>query len=282
MLSALSNQDAFVGLHLLGSIVLVGLTGRPESRPLAVLTDSLRRDGGLAYASVDLLITDASSPSPRTTVASLWLDPGRESGREPGREGMPEKPSGDIAGDGGGLTLPPRTEFVGSWALQRLDTLSDRLSMALWTNPPRPLVGEEGLSEAKRPCVGDIVKWSPVCCSSYIDDARSCLRGLVNGTGEPSPAVATEDTLEYLFPKLLPPYTELVLDGERGLSSPSSEAGRVPRSLIASRLSPGSFTFDRLVEASEKEELWALLYAREPSPLSLVCLKKAGSFDPRD
>jgi len=103
-------------------------------------------------------------------VRLLWLDPGRE----------------PVIGDASRLRLP-RTSLGGpmpptaasvpsnpllllaielpllrpgpACVLHLLLTLSERLSMALWTKPPRPLVGETGLSirsREMRPCDGDI------------------------------------------------------------------------------------------------------------------------------
>jgi hypothetical protein len=52
----------------------------------------------------------------------------------------------------------------GAWALHRLLTLSLRLSMALWTKPPMPFVGEEGRSARSGenlPCIGDMASARP-------------------------------------------------------------------------------------------------------------------------
>lgn len=99
--------------------------------------------------------------------------------------------------------------------------LSERFIMALWTNPPRPFVGDTGRSGELRPEDAGVR-------TSDAADGASPFRGSNlweedNGTGEPRPPVVdTEDMLEYLFPTLLVPNIELALDGERDLSSPVS------------------------------------------------------------
>ena len=111
----------------------------------------------------------------------------------------------------------PRESPEGSCALHRFETLSDRFSMALWTNPPSPLVGDDGRSGESRRWVGD-----GGSCSS---DSGSGFRGsnrcaLDCGSGDPSPvAVDTDDTLEYRLLTPLSPKVELARDGERDRSS---------------------------------------------------------------
>jgi hypothetical protein len=99
------------------------------------------------------------------TVALLWLEEGREEGSVElsllmalGRSALESVPYPAMA--------LPRLLMVelclvrlgGAWVLHRLETLSLRLSMALCTKPPMPLVGEAGRSRSgeMRPCVGDM------------------------------------------------------------------------------------------------------------------------------
>lgn len=115
----------------------------------------------------------------------------------------------------------PRGSPDGSWALHRLDTLSDRFIIALCTKPPSPLVGDEDLERSGESLFGDI---GEVCSSA----AGSVFRGssfcaLDSGIGEPRPvAVDTDDTLEYRLLRLLSPKFELARDGERDRSSGAS------------------------------------------------------------
>lgn len=105
-------------------------------------------------------------------VRLLWLDPGRE--LETGDASRLKLPRTSLGGP-----MPPTAASVPSTpllllaielpllrpgpacVLHLLLTLSERLSIALWTNPPRPLVGETGLSTRSRemrPCEGDIAR----------------------------------------------------------------------------------------------------------------------------
>lgn len=59
------------------------------------------------------------------------------------------------------LTELPRVSPPGDCTLHLLFTLSDRFIIALWTNPPIPLVGDIGrsiLSGEMRPWEGDIAR----------------------------------------------------------------------------------------------------------------------------
>ena len=99
--------------------------------------------------------------------ALLWLDVGRDDGsmelsllKVVGRSIL-----GSVAYPGTALPRLLKVEFCllkpgGVWVLHLLLTLSLRLSIALCTNPPMPLVGDTGRSRSgeMRPCVGDMAR----------------------------------------------------------------------------------------------------------------------------
>lgn len=101
-----------------------------------------------------------------------------------------------------------------------MDTLSDRLNIALWTKPPRPLVGDvERSGESRRGEVGDVWLSNP---PSTLGGSNFC--ALDKGSGDPRPvAVETDDMLEYRFPRLLSAKLEPALDGGGDCSSVISE-----------------------------------------------------------
>lgn len=115
----------------------------------------------------------------------------------------------------------PRASPDGSWALHRLDTLSDRFIIALCTKPPSPLVGDDDLERSGDSRLGDI---GDDCSSEVCSGFRgSSFCALERGIGEPRPvAVDTEETLEYRLLTLLSAKTELARDGERDRDSGTS------------------------------------------------------------
>lgn len=116
-----------------------------------------------------------------------------------------------------------RLSPCGICALQRFVTLSDRFIIALWTNPPRPLVGdvERVRSGDIRRCVGDGGIGSSAGTSagegsSFGASDRAC-------TGDPNPVSGeADDTLEYRLLKLLSPIVDAVRGGDDSLSSTTS------------------------------------------------------------
>jgi hypothetical protein len=103
-------------------------------------------------------------------VILLWLDPGLE--LDPGEPSGLRLPGPESAGWVIAMVVldpsyPPRLLAIEfsllkpepAWALHLLLTLSERFSIALWTKPPRPLVGDGGRSIRSgdiRPWEGDI------------------------------------------------------------------------------------------------------------------------------
>jgi hypothetical protein len=166
-LSALSSQVDLVGLHRLGSIVLdvKGLEG-PSPPKLSAVTELVDlawpyRAGLLGLPSERMVswlpekegVVGLSVVSDGCTEASVWLELGRSVGTGPVSRLIREDVVGVMS-----LKLPVRLGAAtlfrlltiellrlrpwGSCALHRFETLSDRLIMALCTNPPRPLVGD--------------------------------------------------------------------------------------------------------------------------------------------
>lgn len=170
-------------------------------------------------------------------------------------------------------------------ALHLLLTLSERFSIALWTNPPRPLVGDAGRSECsgeRRPCEGDIATVRAVDELSPADelvlDGRSNLWLLIVGRADRIPPAAASDAeLEYLWavPRIEPSFDD---DVERALLGPG--VVRSSGSAVLSLDIPGKRW--PIIDAVSVESSWFLLNAADPNPRSCVCLNQVGSFDKRD
>jgi hypothetical protein len=197
LFKALSSQLDFVGLHLLGFIVLDGLVGGvvssrmdwfPEafSGPLLELGNACDREAGnegftntsLFVDVVVLLLIELDVPGrwPSVIVALLWLEVDLEDGRGElsllrllGPDILAEAFTTLLSGRGvlGVLLLRllatelPRLTPEGDCTLHLLLTLSDLFIMALCTNPPIPFVGDTGLPNLSgeiRPWEGDIAK----------------------------------------------------------------------------------------------------------------------------
>lgn len=173
--------------------------------------------GGVAGRSLSLLLT---------TVASLWLDPGRGCNMGPSLLNLGA--AGKVSVLLGAAKLFrllanefPRASPDGSWALHRFDTLSDRFIIALCTKPPSPFVGDDDLERSGESRLGDMGD----VCSSELGSVfvGSSFCALDRGIGEPRPvAVDTEDTLEYRLLILLSANIELARDGERDRATSGS------------------------------------------------------------
>lgn len=182
----------------------------------------------------------------------------------------------------------------GVWVLQRLETLSLRLSMALCTKPPMPLVGDAGRSRSGeiRPCVGDMARARAALSAASVEAA--CSEGganfcdsstgsgdLVLATASASPpdieVLAEKRLLSMALPRADPPRDPGEL--ERRLSGGGL---LISGSTVDSRDMPGSCLLPDAEPASEVVSSWLRLYAAEPVPLSGVCLNHEGSFAPND
>jgi hypothetical protein len=171
-----------------------------------------------------------------------------------------------------------------------LETLSLRLSMALWTKPPMPLVGDAGRSGDILPCVGDMARARAALSPASVDcsDGGANLCESSVGSGErvmvmesaspPDMDVLVEKRLlSMALPRIEPPRDPGEL--ERTLSG-----GGLPMSgsTVDSRDMPGSCLLLDMELASEAVSSCPRLYAAEPAPRSGVCLNHEGSFAPRD
>ena len=174
-------------------------------------------------------------------------------------------------------------------ALHLLLTLSERFSIALWTNPPRPLVGDAGRSKRsgeRRPCEGDIASAGAIDEFSPIDelvlDGGSNLWLLIVGKGDPMPPPGANDAeLEYLWSNRDSPRIEPSLGGDVARPKSEAELARFSRSVVCSLDIPGNGLLP-INGAVFDESSWFLLNAADPTPRSCVCLNQAGSFDPKD
>jgi hypothetical protein len=132
LFKALSSQLDFVGLHLRGSIVLVGLRGKAES-PKAVSTVGA---GAGAEAGAGAFGVISLSDSPCRDVGRL--EPGVVA---PGPDLLCGRVFKDRPGPWFDWIELTRLRLGGLVTLHRL-TLSDLFIIALWTKPPMPFVGE--------------------------------------------------------------------------------------------------------------------------------------------
>lgn len=194
-----------------------------------------------------------------------------------------------------------RVEFCllrtgGVWVLHRLLTLSLRLSMALCTKPPMPLVGEADRSRSGEilPCVGDMARARAARSLSPPSIEEPCSNGGANfwessvGRGERPLASGSAS----------PPDTDVLVE-KRLLSmalprtEPPREPGELERmlsagglltsgSMVDSRDIPGSCLLPDTEPVSDAASSWFFLYAAAPLPLSCVCRKNAGSLAPNE
>lgn len=176
--------------------------------------------------------------------------------------------------------------------LHRFETLSLRLSMALCTKPPIPLVGDAGRSGEILPCVGDMARARAALSAASVEAA--CSEGGANfcdsslGSGD----------LVFATDSVSPPDIELLAE-KRLLSTalpradPPRDPGELERklsrggllisgSIVDSRDIPGSCLLPDIEPASDAVSSWLRRYAAEPAPLSGVCLNHEGSFAPND
>lgn len=188
----------------------------------------------------------------------------------------------------------------GVWVLQRLLTLSLRLSMALCTKPPMPFVGDADRSRSGDilPCVGDMASpraarsLSPPSTDEPCSDGganfwdsstgRGVLPLLADSESPPEIDVLVEKRLLIMvLPRTEPPREPGEL--ERTLS-----AGGLPTSgsMVDSRDMPGNClrpdTEPDIEPVSEAVSSWVLRKAADPLPPSGVWRKKAGSLAPND
>jgi hypothetical protein len=194
-----------------------------------------------------------------------------------------------------------RVEFCllrtgGVCVLHRLLTLSLRLSMALCTNPPMPLVGDADRSRSGDilPCVGDMARaraarsLSPPSteepCSEgganfWDSSVGRCDRPLARGSASPpdTDVLVEKRLLIMALPRTEPPREpgelERTLSGGGLLTSGSA---------VESRDMPGSCLLPDTDAVSEVVSSWFFLNAAEPLPPSGVCRKNAGSLAPSD
>lgn len=178
--------------------------------------------------------------------------------------------------------------------LQRLLTLSLRLSMALWTNPPMPLVGDAGRSGDILPCVGDMASPRTEAAVSPPSTEELCSEGGANfwesriGRGDRVFAIASASPpdIEVLVEKRL-------LNMALPRTEPPREAGELDRtlsgggllisgSMVDSRDMPGSCLFPEVEPMSETVSSWGFLRAAEATPRSGVWRNQVGSFAPNE
>jgi hypothetical protein len=180
--------------------------------------------------------------------------------------------------------------------LQRLLTLSLRLSMALCTKPPMPFVGDAERSRSGEilPWVGDMASARAARSLSPPSTEEPCSEGGANfwessiGRGV-RPLTAESESppdIEVLVEKRL-----LIMVLPR--TEPPREPGELERTLSVgglpiscsvaeSRDMPGNCRRPDTDPVSEAASSWFFLKAAEPLPPSGVCRKKAGSLAPKE
>lgn len=131
-----------------------------------------------------------------------------------------------------------------------------------------PLVGEGGLSEAIRPCREGIERPATFSASGV----EECSMPLAPGVGKESSGIGV---LRIALSRTEPNRAGVValLWFAGGLAGPSDP-------LEEFRLRPGNCRFCSVSSSAESSSRLRL-YAADPIPRSAVCLKKAGSFEPR-
>lgn len=261
----------------------------------------MSKPGGCLAESLEDGKEGLSSSLPRRTyVAGPWLELGLELARgEASRLGVDDTCS--FGAFKLGMLYPlrlltielPLLKAVPGCALHLLLTLSERLSMALCTKPPRPLVGEAGRSMRSgdiRPCEGDIA--TPLLESGSLpldetSDAAGSKLGLAKlGIGGLGPS---EDDMEvdlvYWYCRMEVPLVESVLEGE--IERTLSETGLLCLSgTIADSLGSLDMPGKRILPANDVVlgviSSWFRRYAADPRPRSWVCLNHAGSLEPKE
>jgi hypothetical protein len=174
-------------------------------------------------------------------------------------------------------TESPRFKPGAACTLHLLLTLSERFIMALSTKPPRPLVGEGGLLDDPQP--GKAAEDISAGFSSLVKSILGASIGVDNGLDDAG--VATFECTAEVGPSILEFAVRAFCVGNCGFANAPSRPGDFSGSVDCSRDMPGSLIL-RPIELSESLSLSLRLYAAEPTPLSAVCRKKVGSFDPRD
>lgn len=212
-------------------------------------------------------------------AALLWLEAGRDEGSKEGSRLSEFGRSFDDSVPYPGITLGRllRVEFFllrpgGACVLQRLLTLSLRLSMALCTKPPMPFVGEVERSRSGDilPCVGDMASPRAALASSPPSTDEPCSEGGANfwesRTGRADRVFAAAS--------VSPPEMDVFVE-KRLLSmalpraEPPREAGELERalsgggllisgSIVDSRDMPGSWRLPDTDPASEAPSSWLL------------------------
>ena len=180
--------------------------------------------------------------------------------------------------------------------LHLLLTLSLRLSMALCTKPPMPLVGDADRSRSGEilPWVGDMARARAARSLSPPSIDESCSEGGANfwesSVGRCDRPLARDSAS--------PPETD-VLEEKRLLivalprTEPAREPGELERmpsvggllisgSTVDSRDMPGSCRLPDTEPVSEAASSWFFLKAADPLPPSADCRKKFGSLAPND
>lgn len=169
--------------------------------------------------------------------------------------------------------------------------LSERLSIALCTNPPSPLVGDWGRSKRSgeiRPCDGDIASVRAT------DEDSSPREELVSegggwnlwllkvGNGDRTPPSDEFDAeLENLFIPLVSPCNDPSSEGDK--ERPLSLGGlNFSDSRLVFLDRPGNCLLAPEELVSDILSSLFLRYAAEPDPRSSVCLNQSGSFDSSD
>lgn len=299
LLRALSSQLDFVGLQR-----LEGLGGEVSSCGWSFslkvdATDLLRLWlwAGSAGLTNSRGARSSSRVPGRVTVALLWLEVGRDEGSmelsllSVGLSALDSEPYPAIA-----LPRLLIVEFClvkpgGVAVLQRLLTLSLRLSMALCTKPPMPLVGEVERSRSGEilPCVGDMAiprVARELSASSGMEPASDGGANFCESSrGRAEPLFVTGSTspadMEVLVEKRL-------LSTVLSRAEPPREPGELERALSGgglltsgsrvesrSRDMPGSARLPVPVmePASDALSSWLFLYAAEPAPRSAVWRK---------
>lgn len=305
LLRALSSQLDFVGLQR-----LEGLGGEVSSCDgsfsLKVdATDLLRLWlwAGSAGLTNSRGARSSSRVAGRVTVALLWLEVGREEGsKEPSllKAGLSDLDSVPYPA----MALPRllnvefwRVRPGGVAVLQRLLTLSLRLSMALCTKPPMPLVGEVERSRSGDilPCVGDMAipraarELSASSATELASDGGANFCESSRGSAEPllvTGSTSPPDMDVLLEKRLLstvlsraeparePGELERALSGGGLLVSVAvAVTGSGSGSMVESRAMPGSCLLAASEAASDADSSWLFLYAAEPAPRSGVWRK---------
>ena len=180
--------------------------------------------------------------------------------------------------------------------LQRLLTLSLRLSMALCTNPPIPFVGDAERSRSGEilPWVGDMASVRAARSLSPPSTDEPCSEGGANfwesKTGR--------GVLPFTAESESPPEIEVLVEKRLLITvlprtEPPREPGELERALsvgglliscsaVESRDMPGSCLLPDTDPVSEAVPSWFFLNAAEPLWPSAVCRKNAGSFAPNE